>query len=74
MLSKRRKIDTISPQASGTVYYQIVKFIEPFYVGVFGVTDYWIRFEQQHRGSHHVHGVAWLPNSPDVEQLLSSRN
>ena len=31
-----------------------------------------MRFEWQHRGSPHVHGLAWLPNAPDVEQLLSS--
>ena len=37
-----------------------------------GVTDYWLRFEWQHRGSPHVHGLAWVPNAPDVEQLLSS--
>ena len=35
-------------------------------------TIYWLRFEWQHRGSPHVHGLAWLPNAPDVEQLLSS--
>ena len=35
-------------------------------------TDYWMRFEWQHRGNPHVHGVAWLPNVPDVEQLLTS--
>ena len=31
-----------------------------------------MRFEWQHRGSPHVHGLAWLPNAPDVENLLSS--
>ena len=31
-----------------------------------------MRFEWQHRGSPHVHGVAWLPNAPDVEQLVKS--
>ena len=41
-------------------------------MGVLGVTDYWLRFEWQHHGSPHVHGLAWLPNAPDVEQLLSS--
>ena len=37
-----------------------------------GVTDYWMRFEWQHRGSPHVQGLAWFPDAPDVEQLLSS--
>ena len=31
-----------------------------------------MRFEWQHHGSPHVHGVAWLPNALDVEQLLAS--
>ena len=41
-------------------------------MGVLKATDYWMRFEWQHRGSPHVHGVAWLPNAPDVEQLVKS--
>ena len=40
-------------------------------MGILGATDYWIRFEWQHHGSPHVHGLAWLPNVPDVEKLLS---
>ena len=43
-----------------------------FYVGVLGATDYWFRFEWQHRGSPYVHGLAWLPDAPDVQQLLLS--
>ena len=31
-----------------------------------------MRFEWQHRGSPHAHGLAWLPDTPDVEQLLHS--
>lgn len=49
----------------------MLKFIDAFYMGVLGVTDYWMRFEWRHRGSPHVHGLAWVPNAPDVEQLLS---
>ena len=33
--------------------------------------DYWLCFEWQHHGSPHVHGPAWLPNAPDVEQILT---
>ena len=29
-----------------------------------------MRFEWQHRGSPHAHGLAWLPDTPDLEQLL----
>ena len=53
-------------------YHRIQKFIEVYYVGILGATDYWMRFEWQHRGSPHVHGLAWLPNSPNVEALLSN--
>ena len=52
--------------------HRIQKFVEVFYLGVLNATDYWFRFEWQYRGSPHVHGVAWLPNAPDVEQLLKS--
>ena len=52
--------------------HRVQKFVEVFYLGVLKATDYWMRFEWQHRGSPHVHGVAWLPNAPDVEQLLKS--
>ena len=53
-------------------FHRIQKFVDTFYVDVLGATDYWLRFEWQHRGSPHVHGLAWLPNAPDVENLLSS--
>ena len=46
-----------------------MEFLKAFYIGVLGPTDYWLRFEWQHRGSPHIHGLAWLPNTPDVEQL-----
>lgn len=48
------------------------KFVDAFYLGLLNATDYWLRFEWQHRGSPHIHGVAWLPNAPDVEHLLKN--
>ena len=53
-------------------YYRVQEFIKAYYVGVLGVTDYWLQFEWQPRSSPHVHGLAWLPNAPNVERLLSS--
>ena len=50
-------------------YCRVMEFIKAFYIGVLGVTDYWLRLEWQHRGSPHVHGLAWLPDTPDVQQL-----
>ena len=53
-------------------YERISKFVDAYYVGILGAKDYWYRFEWQHRGSPHVHGLAWLKDAPDVEQLLST--
>ncbi len=49
----------------------VVSACSGFGVGVLGATDYWVRFEWQHRGSPHVHGVAWLPDAPNVKDLTS---
>ena len=53
-------------------YHRIHKFIDVFYKGVLGASDYWLRFEWQHRGSPHVHGLAWLEYAPNAENLLSA--
>ena len=51
-------------------YHRVMEFVKAYYIGVLGVSDYWLRFEWQHRGSPHVHGLAWLQGTPHVEQLL----
>ena len=55
-------------------YHRFQKFIEVYYSGILGAYDFWYRFEWQHRGSPHVHGVAWLRNAPNVEQSLEDGN
>ena len=55
-------------------YHRIIEFVKVFSVGVLGATDYWLRFEWQHRGSPHVHGLAWFPETPDVEHLVDDSN
>ena len=52
-------------------YHRIQKFMEAFYVDLLGVSDYWLRFEWQHRGSPHVHGLAWLQNAPNVKETIN---
>ena len=56
------------------ICHRVQRFVDAFYLGVLKATDYWMRFEWQHLRSHHAHGVAWLPNAPDVEHLLKSTN
>lgn len=46
--------------------------MDVFYIGILNAKDYWLRFEYQHRGSPHVHGVVWLNNAPDVPNMLAS--
>lgn len=53
-------------------YYRVQQFIEIFYVDILGTTDFWLRFEWQHRGSPHIHDLAWLRNAPNAEQILAS--
>lgn len=55
-------------------HHRMEKFIKNYYVGVLGACDYWYRYEWQHRGSPHVHGLAWLPNAPNAEALARSDN
>lgn len=71
--SSRAKAVIDNPALSDWFFsHRIHKFVEAFYVGVLGVSDYWYRFEWQHRGSPHIHGVAWLEDAPDVQQVMSS--
>ena len=52
--------------------HRIQKFVDTFYKDILGVTDYWYRFEWQHRGSPHIHGLAWITGAPNVEHILAS--
>ena len=47
-------------------------FIKFFYTEILKVRDYWFRFEWQHHGSPHVHGLAWLSDASDVQGAFSS--
>ena len=64
----------IQPLQIAFFHERITKFMKYFYVDILGATDFWFRFEWQYRGSPHVHGVAWLQNAPQAEQLLSADN
>ena len=71
--SARAKAVRENPAIADRFFHQrINKFIDAFYVCILGATDYWFRFEWQHRGSPHVHGLAWLPDAPNVEEILAN--
>ena len=46
--------------------------MKAFYIEFLGCSDYWMRFEWQHCGSPHIHGLSWLPNTPGVETINTS--
>ena len=52
-------------------FHRIERFVQLFYVDILGASDYWYRFEWQHQGSPHVHGMAWLRNAPNVEAIMN---
>ncbi len=52
--------------------HHILKFVEAFYFGILGASDYWFRFEWQHHGSPHVHGLAWFQDAPDVQLVMAT--
>lgn len=73
--SSRSKAVVENPCLADWFFYQrIVKFTDVFYKGILKAKDYWLRFEYQHKGSPHVHGVAWLEDAPDVEKIVSSED
>ena len=55
-------------------YHRISKFVDAFYTGVLEAVDFWYRFELQHRGSPHVHSIAWFADAPDVQHLLAVKD
>lgn len=72
--SRSRAVSENPAIADWYFYHRISKFIDYFYVDVLGAVDYWYRFEWQHRGSPHVHGIAWFRDGPDVEKLLCTQD
>ena len=52
-------------------YERFQQFLKCFYLDILGAKDCWLRFEWQHHGSPHVHGLAWLPGPPDVQLFIN---
>ena len=44
-------------------------FQEEIFSKFHNATDYWCRYEWQHRGSPHVHGFLWLKDAPNMDTL-----
>ena len=59
------------PFADWFFHHCIQKFVDAFYARVLVATDFWLRSEWQHCSSPHVHALAWLPDAPDMEQIIA---
>lgn len=58
---QRRETVVANPALADWYFYQQVHlYMKHYYVDTLGACDYWLRFEWQHRGSPHVHVLAWL--------------
>ncbi|XP_065826022.1 uncharacterized protein [Oscarella lobularis] len=44
-------------------------YLHNIMANVYCFTDYWARIEYQHRGSAHMHGVGWIRDAPDCEEI-----
>ena len=67
--SRSRAVSDNPAIADWFFYHRISKFVD-----VMGAVDFWYRFEWQHRGSLHVHGIAWFADAPDVQNLLAAED
>ncbi|KAH9292744.1 hypothetical protein KI387_042066 [Taxus chinensis] len=57
-------------RVSAYLHQRFTVFREEVLQNYLGATDYWYRYEWQHRGSAHVHGFLWLPEAvPNVETI-----
>ena len=59
-----------NPAVTDWFFFEL--FLKFFLTEILKVKDYWLRFECQHRGSPHVHGLAWISDAPDVQEAFSS--
>lgn len=70
--SQRRRLMHENP-ATVAWFFEVRSnlFIKEFMCKFFSVQEYWYRFEWQHRGSPHVHGLFWLQDAPDCSDINS---
>lgn len=66
----RTKLMSENPLIVATFFNERVKtFVEDVINVKFKVKDFWYRFEWQHRGSPHIHGVLWIDGAPNLDSI-----
>ncbi|KAK3911829.1 ATP-dependent DNA helicase [Frankliniella fusca] len=73
-MSERRKLLSDNPLLFESFFVKrCTYFFEQCLVPKFQVKDYWYRYEYQHRGTIHLHGLIWLADSPDINEVDESK-
>lgn len=66
IVQQRQKLINENPLIVENYFtFRAVTFIEKVVCKRYKVLDYWFRFEFQHRGSCHLHGLIWISGAPD---------
>lgn len=71
-LTVKEKMQLISenPKVFDTFFTMRSKyFLQNCFTRKFNVKDMWFRYEYQHRGSIHLHGVAWFYDAPSIDNI-----
>ncbi|XP_074596436.1 uncharacterized protein LOC141851589 [Brevipalpus obovatus] len=69
---ERKTLMQDNPYLTAWYFHRRVKlFFDKILIPIFKVRDFWFRFEWQHRGSPHIHGLLWIDDAPvyDKEDL-----
>ena len=70
---EKAKIISENPLVFDTYFFMKSKyFMDNCFSKFFGVKDLWYRYEYQHRGSIHLHGIAWFKDAPKINGNLTS--
>ncbi|KAK3912381.1 ATP-dependent DNA helicase [Frankliniella fusca] len=71
-LQQRAQLLSENPLVADSFFYLRSKFfLESAFKKHFDVQDMWFRYEFQHRGSIHLHGVAWFKGAPKVSDDMT---
>ncbi|XP_034239367.1 uncharacterized protein LOC117644210 [Thrips palmi] len=69
-ISEKRKIMAENPLLFDQFFVMRSQyFIDHCFSKKYKVKDIWYRYEYQHRGSIHLHGVAWFHDAPELKNI-----
>ena len=75
-MSKKRQQNIIDNPHIAAWFFdrRFERFLKDVLIPLWDIEDYWYRYEWQHRGSVHVHGIAKKRNAPDIDWIRLKEN